>query len=255
MEAARRQLVHLASAIGQPVVDLLLPPRCACCGDESESFADEILLCPACRNGFADTTANRCQRCGAVAAGACLACAKRRPRFDRMIALGPYAAELRGVVLQLKRPGHEALAAAMGSFLAERLRMTFKTDDQPLDAATVQVMPTPMHWMRRLRQRTNSAELLAAALADRLLLPLSDDALTRRRNTRKQGPMLRTERLQNVRGAFQLRFADRIQGAHVILVDDVVTTGATCDEMARVLKQAGARRVTVTALARADAPR
>ena len=84
-------------------------------------------------------------------------------------------------------------------------------------------------------------------------LPLEDAALRRVRNTRRQGPMLRTERLRNVRGAFRLRPDAKVRGKRLLLVDDVLTTGATCDEIAKVLRRAGAAAVTVAALARADA--
>jgi ComF family protein len=255
LRTAGARLRQATAAFGQPLVDLLLPPRCAGCGAESEAFAGNILLCDSCRKQFTDSVHYRCLRCGAVAAGDCPACSKRRPKFARLVTLGPYVGALRTAVLRLKRPGHEAFATAMGQWLADRLEAALAEDDEPLALANSLVMPIPMHWMRRVAQQANSPDLLAAAFAARLSLPMQDSVLVRRKNTRKQGPMLRTERLQNVRGAFGLRPELQLTNAHVIVVDDVVTTGATCDEVARVLRRAGARRVTVATLARADSPR
>ena len=255
LRSASVRLRRAATSLSQPLVDLLLPPRCAGCGAESEEFADEILLCESCRKQFTDSVSARCPRCGAVAAGDCPACRKRRPKFERLVTLGPYAGSLRTAVLRLKRPGHEAFATAMGQWLADRVVTVLNEVEAPLVLADSLVTPIPMHWVRRVAQQANSPDLLAAALAARLSLPLSDSALVRRRNTRKQGPMLRTERLQNVRGAFDVRPEASFTDKHVIVVDDVVTTGATCDEVARVLRRAGARRVTVATLARADSPR
>lgn len=239
-------------SLGQPLVDLLLPPRCAGCGAESEEFPGEILLCETCRKQFTDSVTARCRRCGALAAGDCPTCRRRRPKFERLVTLGPYVGPLRAAILRLKRPGHEAFATAMGRWLADHFAAAIDADGEPLALASSLVTPIPMHWRRRLLQQTNSPDLLAASLAERLSLPLLDWSLVRRRYTRKQGPMLRTERLQNVRGAFELRPEVNLADAHVIVVDDVVTTGATCDEVARVLRRAGARRVSVATLARAD---
>ena len=114
------------------------------------------------------------------------------------------------------------------------------------------MLPVPMHWMRRVVRRTNSAELIAAAVAQGLDVPLAHRALGRVRWTRKQGPMLRTQRMQNVRRAFRLSERVPVRGRRLILVDDIMTTGATCDEVAKILKRAGAAAVTVAVLARAD---
>ena len=109
-----------------------------------------------------------------------------------------------------------------------------------------------LHWTRRIVRRTNSAELIAAAIARGLGVPLAHRAIARVRVTRRQGPMLRSHRLLNVRGAFRLREGFAVRGRRLILVDDIMTTGATCDEVAKVLKRAGAALVTVAVLARAD---
>jgi predicted amidophosphoribosyltransferase len=108
-----------------------------------------------------------------------------------------------------------------------------------------------MHWRRRFLRGTNSAAVLAEALADKLQLPLRRRLLRRRRYTRPQFSLSPPERRANVRGAFSVGAGYPLQEAHVLLVDDIMTSGATCNEAARTLRKAGARRVTVVVAARA----
>jgi ComF family protein len=118
------------------------------------------------------------------------------------------------------------------------------------------IAPVPLHRWRLLRRRYNQAALLAlelSRLADRPAVP---DLLERRRNTPSQGRMSRSQRALNVRGAFAVapRHRERVRGARVLLVDDVLTTGATLEACARALKRAGAARVEVLTLARVVRP-
>ena len=209
-----------------------------------------LLLCEPCQELLVGTSSIRCLRCGsivsALAGQNCLNCHKQRLRFDRVVTLGAYSGELRRSILQLKSAGHESLALALGTLLATRERASLQ------DAQAEAVLPIPMHWSRRLVRRTNSAEQLAAVIAAQLDVPLWHRPLRRVRATRKQGPMLRTERIRNVRGAFRVSRDFDVRGKRLVLVDDILTTGATCHEAAKVLKRAGAAAVTVAVLARAD---
>ena len=116
------------------------------------------------------------------------------------------------------------------------------------------VVPVPLHWRRRLDRGFNQAESIARALAAALDLPLVS-ALRRHRHTRAQARLERGERARNPRGAFALGDAQRLRGARVLLVDDVVTTAATVEAAARTLKSAGVERVLVAAVARTLARR
>ena len=209
-----------------------------------------LLLCDECQQLLEGPAVSRCARCGAAAAaldGAkCIFCDRRSLRFDRVVTLGSYAGALRDCVLTMKRPRHESLSAAMAELLFARQGV------QLAESGADAVLPVPMHWMRRIVRRANSAELIADRLAARLGIPLLHRALRRVRYTRRQGPMLRTQRLANVRGAFRLQDDAPVRGKRLIIVDDVLTTGATCDEVAKVLKRAGAAAVTVAVVARAD---
>ncbi len=113
------------------------------------------------------------------------------------------------------------------------------------------VAPIPLHWRRRLAHRTNSAALIAEILAHRLNRPLAEGLLLRRRHTVPQFSLTPPQRWDNVRRAFSIRGGYHLNNAHVLLVDDILTTGATCCDAARALRTAGAARVTVVVAARA----
>jgi ComF family protein len=136
----------------------------------------------------------------------------------------------------------------LGTMLAQAVR-THLGEDLPLDL----VMPVPMHWRRRLARGVDHARLLARSIAGPLGLPLGHE-LFRTRLTAEQVRLSRTRRRENVRGSFDLAGRRAIEGARVLLVDDVTTTGATADEAARTLLAGGASRVALAVIAKAEAP-
>lgn len=235
------------------VADLCFPPSCTLCGREQVGLTDGILLCGPCRDALLPAVVARCRRCAAVLSAAespgaanCSNCHSVRLQFDRVMALGPYEGELRQALLRTKRGGAEALCSAVGRLLAT-------TQGDRLRAEGVEVVvPVPMYWGRRWRRGTNNAELLSARLASWLSLPRLDRALRRRRNTRPQSGLARGQRFANVRRALAVRAGYDLRGVRVLLVDDILTTGATCSEAARALKQAGASFVSVAVAARTN---
>jgi ComF family protein len=158
-----------------------------------------------------------------------------------------YNGELREVVLRTKRLSCEPLATALGQLLAER------RGDELAGFRPDLIVPIPMHWWRRFWRGVNNAEILAHCLGRRLGQPVARRLLIRRRPTRPQKDLRPEERFANVRDAFRLRpgEAARCRGSHVLLVDDILTTGATSSEAARMFKRAGAAAVAVAVLARA----
>lgn len=145
----------------------------------------------------------------------------------------------------MKPAAGNRLSLAMGKLLWERfgrLLSALKGDV---------VAPVPMHWRRRMEHGANSAAVLAEVLARRLDAPFAENLLKRRRHTTPQFELTPPQRWDNVRQAFCVRSQYRLAGAHVLLVDDILTTGATCSEAARALRGAGAAQVTVIVLARA----
>jgi ComF family protein len=146
----------------------------------------------------------------------------------------------------MKHGAGEPLSAAMGDLLVAKRRGMLAAVEADV------VVHIPMYWGRRLVRGTNSPEILARRLARRLGIPWESRLLVRRRNTLVQPDLPPRERFRNIQGAFRVDKGYDLGGARVLLVDDVLTTGATCSEAAKWLKQAGAAHVAVAVLARAD---
>src|SRR5262249_8541556 len=148
-------------------------------------------------------------------------------------------------VLRLKQSTGEVLAELMGMLCYWHCR------DRFLAQGPLAIVPVPLHWSRRLRRGYNQAQALAHGLGSRLALPVVTSCMRRIRATPYQSQQAPSSRLVNVRGAFRARPHPVLKNATVLLVDDVMTTGATLSEAAKALRQAGAGRVVAVALARA----
>jgi ComF family protein len=176
----------------------------------------------------------------------CPACPEVMPHFKQLVRLGPYARPLRQAIGRLKYHGGPASLRQLGVMLALAVRSR-------LPALPDLVLPVPMHWARRLSRGRNHAADLAQAVARRLGLPIGDELL-RVRNTPPQVHLPASRRRENLRGAFKVVRRDTLRSCHVLLIDDVVTTGSTANEAAGTLLQAGAAAVTLAVLAKTPAP-
>jgi ComF family protein len=162
------------------------------------------------------------------------------------VRLGRYDGALRAAVLRMKTDTNPGLAMSLGDLLfaqrGEQLA-AWKPDA---------VVPVPMHWSRRIRRGVNSPHTVAERLAARLKVPLAAHLLSRRRRTAVQARLPASKRQANVRGAFRARAHCDLPGARLLLVDDVMTTGATVNEAARTLAGAAASAVEIVVLGRAE---
>jgi ComF family protein len=168
--------------------------------------------------------------------------------FDGAVALGPYEGPIRYLCLQMKRLRGAWLAPWVADLLIEARGEALRELDGALVAAV------PLHWRRRWRRGYNQADEVARRLAQRLGLALARP-LRRIVPTPVLARKSRTERAALLRGAFHARQAAPLQHRTVLLVDDVLTTGATCGSAARALKQAGAARVIAVVVGRAEGVR
>lgn len=237
--------------------DLVFPPSCLLCqrtlltpGASSEQDTDDQ-LCSAC---LAEITADlsRCGRCGTTSLSSrsgeprCESCVRRPPPWRAMVVVSAYGDLLREAVVRSKRPAGEPLAAALGRQLARRVREQLMLRDLgPLDVVTA----VPMHWRRRLARGTSAADTLAAVVARDVGLR-HVRGLRRVRATTMQNALPPHERPANVRTAF--RAIRHVRGKGVLLVDDVMTTGATASACTMALLAGGAREVYVAAVAKAE---
>jgi ComF family protein len=221
----------------------LLPPRCLLCGASGHGDSD---LCADCA---AELPRNQrcCARCAlplAVPAALCGHCQRRPPPWDGAWVPFRYGWPLNPLETRFKF-GHDLAA---GRVLARQWLA-----EEPATPLPALLLPVPLH-RTRLRQRGyNQALELARPLARHFALPLRHDVLRRVRATHAQTELDAVARRRNVHGAFALREGVALP-AHVAVLDDVMTTGATLAECARVLKDAGVARVDVWALARAPSP-
>ena len=157
-----------------------------------------------------------------------------------------YDGALREIIGQFKYHGLLPLAKPLGNYLAQTLNR-FEADGGSLDL----VLPVPLHRTRERQRGFNQAAMLAAHIGRLRGLRVAGRDCVRIRNTPPQTGLGRAERRKNVKGAFAVPKPERVRGLHILLVDDVMTTGATADSCARALKDAGAKGVWVLTLARA----
>ena len=227
------------------LLDLLLPPRCLSCGEE---ISATHALCPACWRKLTFLGEPCCACCGLpfahdLGSGAlCGACTRAPPAYDRARSTLRYDEGSRRLVLSFKHGDRLHGAPAFGDWM-RRAGAGMLADADLL-------VPVPLHWTRLLRRRYNQAALLAYAIRGAGGPPVAPDALRRRRRTASQGNFGADGRRRNVRHAFDLKPGISVRGLKIVLVDDVLTTGATVEECARVLKRGGALRVDVITLAR-----
>jgi ComF family protein len=176
----------------------------------------------------------------------CADCRGRSLGFDQAFALGPYEGAIRALCLQLKHESNAWLAPWLSDLLLEA-----RHDALGRLPADSWVVPVPLHWWRQWQRGYNQAEALALGLARRLQLPVRH-LLRRVVATSRLASMGLTERQEVMRRVFRARRNARVAGRTVILVDDILTSGATCGAAARALRAAGAARVIAVVIARAE---
>jgi ComF family protein len=162
--------------------------------------------------------------------------------FDRAYAFGFYEGKLRKLVHVFKYGGVATLARPLAGCLMTAL---------PHDLRADMIVPVPMHWWRRYSRGYNQAYLLAREVSQRTGLPLAN-AVRRRHNTPPQAGLSDYERRHGLSGVFAVPRPESVRSRHVLLIDDVFTTGATASACGGVLKRAGAASITVLTLARVD---
>ena len=244
----RNKQLHRIVRTVRPFVDALFPRICQIC--------DTVLLdpnfesiCQECLLSFAPDE-NRCQRCSApvprsvaVTPKKCHLC-KKTWHFQRALCLCTYRAAAAKAARRMKSANHEPLTAEIGVHLGKWLNETVNIVHY--DA----LIPIPQHWYRRATLRYNQAEVLARMIATECDIAVREDLLKRTRLTAKQGTKTIQERQLSLVDSFACTKPDFVQYKSFLLVDDIVTSGATASEAAKPLMDAGAKRVDIVAFAR-----
>lgn len=238
---------HFISRMVRKVVDTVLPPRCPVSGEPVEK---QGMLAPETWRALEFITEPYCECCGLpfefeVTPGAlCASCLEDLPVFSMARAAVRYNETSRTLILGFKHGDKLYAVKTLTPMLQQAGAAFLETADY--------LVPVPLHYWRLVRRRYNQAALMARDLEKSCGVPCLSDALRRVRATPSQGHKKAGDRKKNVRGAFALnpRYRERIQGKSIVLVDDVLTTGATVNECAKALLEAGAGAVNVLAVAK-----
>jgi len=240
---------HISEGL-RPLIDLVYPPRCPLCGD---GVAQQGGLCVPCWSTLAIPGEPACVSCGRPfpsdqlgEAARCAPCLANQPRHDGISAGTLYNDASRKLVLAFKHGGKIGLAPLLARLIAARLPLVEQGEVQPL------IIPVPLHRWRLWRRGYNQAALLARELANLGAGDLLVDGIVRTKQTPPLGGLGRKQRERALAGAIAIKKAcgDRIKDRAVILVDDVLTSGATSDACVNALKKAGAKSVRIACFAR-----
>jgi len=246
---SRRPAGRAMRRVGRLLLDAVLPPRCLKCG---ATVGEPGALCGACWTSIGFITPPYCACCGypfeldAGPGALCAACIAMPPPYRRARAALRYDEASRDLIIRFKHGDRTEAAPAFARWLATA------GDFADIDL----IAPVPLHWRRLLYRRYNQAALLARALRRLVDRPVVPDLLVRRRPTPTQGHLRTAARRRNVAGAFgvQPRRSAGIAGRRVLLIDDVMTSGATIEACCHALHRGGAAAVGVLTLARAIRP-
>ena len=227
------------------ILDIIYPPRCISC---TEATTQGAHLCAACWGDANFISGTTCETCGSPLPGVdpepgqqCDSCTTYPPAWDHGRALFLYEGTGRNLVLSLKHADRTDLAQPLARWMA-------RIAPDLLEKADV-IAPVPLHWRRLFKRRYNQSAELVRHLGHLSGRPVVTDMLTRTRKTIPQEGMTRTERFENQADAFALGDHD-VRGKNILLVDDVMTSGATLSACTEILRAAGADQINVLVLAR-----
>ena len=229
------------------LLELFYPSNCVGCGHPQDRGS---LLCDRCKETSPRIRAPFCRRCSRPFEGvivgefSCPNCEDRTPAFDCAVSNYQAKGVLRELIHRFKYGRQFYLRRVLAEFLVEAMQDA-RIQKDPADG----LVPVPLHPTRLRERGFNQADALAETLSKRTRVPILR-CIERRRYTNTQTRFDRIERMQNLRNAFALRESIDVRGKHLVLLDDVVTTGSTLHECALVLRAAGAESVRAITVAR-----
>ena len=233
----------------RPLIDLLIPGLCVLCKLHSTTG-----ICAGCQRDYLHDATRRCQQCALPLFTQhdtiCGACLKEPPFFDASLVCGHYDSPVDSIVLGLKFAGKLSNA----NIIAQQLASAIPRQAQKLSTMPDLLCPVPLSEQRLRSRGFNQAWEIARPLGRTLKIPQQADLLWRTKETLQQSSLHPDERFQNIQGAFAInpQWRHLIQGRHIAVVDDVMTTGMTLNEIAKILKRHGAARVSNFVFARTN---
>ena len=224
------------------IINLIFPVYCLICKKQL-SYQTNTYLCDACKQKLTLINGKVCNKCGRpFINGICGICREKQFCFSKARASGIYDGSVRKCIHLLKYKKKTYLLNTLFEVFLLPNSLDFLSCDL--------IVPVPLHWIREYSRGFNQAELIGKKISKRFNIPLSKTSLKRTRATPSQTGLSLKERTKNIKGAFSVRNSQKLNGKRILLVDDVMTTGATVNECSRVLLQAGAREILVYTLAR-----
>ena len=235
--------------VGAFLADMVFPKNIYCIACNAPLKGDDPMsLCGDCRKELLLGQPAVCRRCGRFArypaANFCEGCAAREPLYDRGSAAVVYEGSARKILYGLKYGGKGYLAENIAAIMEPVL---------PAASSYDMIIPVPMHKSKKSERGYCQTTLISKHLAKKSGKPAETDNLVRIRRTESMSGLHRGNRAANVRGAFEVKDPGALAGKRILLVDDLLTTGSTADECARILKKAGAASVQLAVFA-ATAP-
>lgn len=230
--------------------DILYPPTCAACRRRLPEDDSDALICRECRLAIKKNLPPFCFRCGRhldikkAVKNLCAGCVKQQLHFDRALSPCKYEGVMKELIHAFKYRNKDYLGEHLSALMVEFIQ-EYGFDMNPIDL----IIPIPLYRSKMREREFNQAQVLSDCVARAFNKDTLSDSLIRHRATRPQSELQGDARMQNIQGCFSLTRAHSVAEKNVLLIDDVLTTGATASEAASVLKKAGAHTVFVMTLA------
>ncbi len=246
-------MVSVIKSIYQSFINLVYPPECPYCEKTLTCLTAEKFdphFCESCKEQIQPEKSERCSICDAPVGPfvqteqGCYQCNRTHYHFDGVKSLGVYTDEIRNICLYGKESSGRPVVSAAVSFFWELSGKEITQSKYDL------IIPVPFHWMERITRNHFSPETMAKKLSIKLNGKYSSSVLKKVKRTKKQSSLPASRRRSNVRNAFKVVKPDFVDNKSILLVDDILTTGSTANEIARCLKKAGAKTVSVVVIAR-----
>jgi len=234
-------------SIFKEILDIIYPSKILCLFCRKEPGDDnDYELCRSCMSLLPFLSEKICMKCGRPILvmgpdGVCSECKSTYRYFDCVASVFEFSGIIQGALYRLKFDGEMEIAQAIGKFMADKLQKTGWEIDV--------IIPVPLHPDRLSERGFNQSYLLSQEIGRRCNIDVYGEVLIRQRYTESQVPLSRLQRMRNVKDAFSIKESRVIKDRNVLLVDDIMTTGATLNECSSILKKHGARKVYCLAAA------
>ncbi|RJO65346.1 MAG: ComF family protein [Candidatus Omnitrophota bacterium] len=236
--------------LGKGLKDILYPPTCIACRKRLPEDNADAPVCRQCYSAIKKNLPPFCYRCGRQldirrsVKNLCAECIRKTLHFDRALSPCKYEGVMKELIHAFKYRGKDYLGKDLGELMVDFIK-EYGFDMKPIDL----IMPIPLYRSKIREREFNQAQVLGDFVAKAFNKESICDGLIRHRQTRPQAELQGQARMQNIKGCFSLTSADLVKERNILLIDDVLTTGATASEAAAVLKKAGAHTIFVMTLA------